>query len=166
MFYAEQEKLLKIVISGKILDKLKFPFALWTSRAVQQVINWIFSVTNQGKVSFMIYNQTIYAQIFIKFCRSLIKGTGKKIYLILDNLCVHHRRIVKQGIAQQHQKIELFFSPLCSPEHNQNEKITFNLKAISHSGVPAPTKGQQKSKAILHLRMLQKKPNRVKKYSK
>jgi hypothetical protein len=46
-------------------------------------------------------------QVFIKFCRRLFKDVGQKIYLILDNLRIHHRRMVKQWVAQHYDKIEL-----------------------------------------------------------
>jgi transposase len=63
-------------------------------------------------------------------------------------------------------KIELFFLPSYSPELNPDEYLNCDLKAGVHPGVPARTKGQLKKKAISHLRMLQKKPKRVKKYFK
>ena len=134
--------------------------------AKRERINLISSVTNQGKVRFMIYNKTMNAQVFIKFCRRLIKDAGKKIYLILDNLRVHHSRQVKDWVERHHEKIELFFLPSYSPELNPDEYLNCDLKAGVHLGVPARSKGQLKSKALSHLRMLQKKPNRVKKYFK
>lgn len=42
--------------------------------------------------------------------------------------------------------------------------LNYDLKAGVRSGVLARTKGQLQNKAISHLRMLQKKPKRVKKY--
>jgi hypothetical protein len=60
----------------------------------------------------------------------------------------------------------LFFLPSYSPELNPDEYLNCDLKAGVHSGVPARTRDQLKNKAISHLRMLQKKPKRVKKYFK
>lgn len=45
--------------------------------------NMISTVTNQGKVEFMIYTETMNADMFIKFLKQLIKGRESKIYLIL-----------------------------------------------------------------------------------
>jgi len=132
--------------------------------AKRESVSLISSVTNQGKVRFMIYDKTMNAQIFIKFCRRLIKDADKKIYLILDNLRVHHSRLVNQWVEQHQEKIELFFLPSYSPELNPDEYLNCDLKAGVHSGPPARSKDQLKSKAISHLRMVQKKPNRVKKY--
>lgn len=129
-------------------------------------INLISSITNQGKVRFMIYKKNMNAQLFIKFLERLIKDAGRKIYLILDNLRVHHSKIVKAWVEEHKDKIELFFLPSYSPELNPDEYLNCDLKAGVHSGVPARTKGKLKAKALSHLRMLQKKPDRVQKYFK
>jgi hypothetical protein len=44
--------------------------------------------------------------------------------------------------------------------------LNCDLKDGVHSGVPARSKKQLTKKAISHLRMLQKRPDRVKKYFK
>ena len=68
---------------------------------------------------------------------------------------------------QEHEdQIELFFLPSYSPELNPDEYLNCDLKAGVHSGVPARSKGQLAKKTISHLRMIQKKPKRVKKYFK
>ena len=134
--------------------------------AKKERVNLISSITNQGKVRFMIYNQTMNSQTFIKFCTRLIKDADKKVFLILDNLRVHHSHIVKDWIDQNKEKIELFFLPSYSPELNPDEYLNCDLKAGVHSGTPARSKSELKSKALSHLRMLQKKPRRVAKYFK
>ena len=90
----------------------------------------------------------------------------KRFFLILDNLRVHHSRLVKQWVEQHQKQIELFFLPSYSIELNPDEYLNCDLKAGVHSGVPARSKGKLKSKVISHLRMLQKKPDRVIKYFK
>jgi len=132
--------------------------------AKKQRINLISSITNQGKVRFMIYNQTMNSQTFIKFCKRLIKDADKKVFLILDNLRVHHSHIVKDWVEQNKEKIESFFLPSYSPELNPDEYLNCDLKAGVHSGAPARSKSQLKGKALSHLRMLQKRPTRVEKY--
>jgi len=114
----------------------------------------------------MIYKDTMNAKTFIKFMKRLVKEASQKIFLILDNLRVHHCGIVKQWVENNKEKIELFFLPSYSPELNPDEYLNCDLKAGVHSGVPAKSKNQLKKKAISHLRMVQKKPSRVKKYFK
>ncbi len=124
--------------------------------AKRERINLISSITNQGKVRFMIYKETMNAQRMIKFLERLIKDADRKVYLILDNLRVHHSKILKAWVECHKDQIELFFLPSYSPELNPDEYLNCDLKAGVHSGVPARTKGKIKSKALSHLRMLQK----------
>jgi transposase len=132
--------------------------------AKRERINLISSITNQGKVRFMIYNNSMNAKTFIKFMKRLIKDATRKIFLILDNLRVHHAYVVREWLDNHTHQIELFFLPSYSPELNPDEYLNCDLKAGVHSGVPARTKAQLQKKAISHLRLLQKKPKRVQKY--
>ena len=129
-------------------------------------VNLISTVTNQGKVRFMVYDSKMNSQTLIKFMERLIKSSEKKIFLILDNLKVHHSYMVKDWIEEHKNQIEIFFLPSYSPELNPDEYLNCDLKVGVHSGVPARTKGQLKRKAISHLRKLQKLPGRVSKYFK
>ena len=129
-------------------------------------VNLISSVTNQGKVRFMVYKKRMNSQTLIKFMRRLIKDSDKKIFLILDNLKVHHSHLVKDWLKEHEEKIEVFFLPSYSPELNPDEYLNCDLKSGVHSGVPARSKKELKRKAISHLRKLQKLPGRVKTYFK
>lgn len=129
-------------------------------------INMISSVTNQGKVEFMIYKETMNADMFIKFLKQLIKDKKRKIYLILDNLRVHHSKIVKAWVAKNKEHIELYFLPSYSPEKNPDEYLNCDLKQ-GLSQKPSP-KNQEKLRDNLqeHMDMLQSNQQRVKKYFK
>lgn len=129
-------------------------------------INMISSVTNQGKVRFMLYQDAMNAKTLIKFMRRLVKDTDRKVFLILDNLRAHHSKPVKAWLEKNIEKIEVFYLPAYSPELNPDEYLNRDLKMGVHSGKPPRTKEQLKSKSIRHLRMLQKKPARVQNYFK
>ena len=129
-------------------------------------VNLISTVTNQGKVRFMVYDSKMNSQTLIKFMGRLIKDSEKKIFLILDNLKVHHSYMVKDWIKEHENRIEVFFLPSYSPELNPDEYLNCDLKVGVHSSIPARTKKQLKKKAISHLRKLQKLPGRVMKYFK
>jgi transposase len=126
--------------------------------------NMISSITNQGKVEFMIYSGTMNADRFLKFLRQLIKNRERKIYLILDNLKVHHSKIVKKWVKKNERTIELFFLPSYSPEKNPDEYLNCDLK-YGVSEKPAP-RNEDKLKSIVnqHMTMLQNNSKRVKKY--
>lgn len=126
--------------------------------------NMISTVTNQGKVQFMIYSENMNSDKFIEFLTQLIKNNEQKIFLILDNLRVHHSYIVKDWVKENQEKIELFFLPAYSPEKNPDEYLNCDLKQ-GLSSKPAP-KNQEKLKENLenHMVMLVQNPERVKKY--
>lgn len=126
--------------------------------------NMISAITNQGKVRFKVFDGTMNTDILIDFCKRLIKASKRKVFLILDNLRVHHAKIFKAWLAQHSEEIEVFYLPSYSPELNPDEYLNCDLKAGVHSGKPARNKGQLKKKVMSHMRMLQKKPRRVAKY--
>ena len=124
-------------------------------------LNMISTITNQGKVRFMTYEGTMNAQRFIVFLKRLIKGSARKIYLILDNLKVHQSKIVKAWAEKNTDEIELLYLPSYSPEINPDEYLNNDLK----SGIglkPTPKNHKQmKSNVKSHMIFLQKNPKRV-----
>jgi len=131
-----------------------------------QRVNLISTVTNQGKVRFMIYKDKMNSQTLIRFMKRLIKDSDRKVLLILDNLRVHHSHMVKDWLKDHKAEIEVFFLPSYSPELNPDEYLNCDLKIGVHSKVPARTKEQLAKKTLSHLRKLQKMPRRVKNYFK
>ncbi len=66
----------------------------------------------------------------------------RKVYLILDNLRVHHSKLVKKWVEKNKDEIELFYLPSYSPEKNPDEYLNCDLK-YDLSDKPSP-KNQQK----------------------
>lgn len=88
----------------------------------------------------MLYRNTMNAKTLIKFLKRLIKDVVQKIYLIFDNLRVHHSKVVNEWLEAHKKQIELFFFPSYSPELNPDEYLNCDLKAGVHSGVPTRSK--------------------------
>jgi transposase len=124
----------------------------------------ISTATNQGKVRWKVFEGAMNAEVLIDFFKRLVKDADRKVFLILDNLKVHHARPVKQWLARHVEQIEVFYLPSYSPELNPDECLNADLKAGVTHRAPARTKGQLKKAAISHLRKLQKSPTRVRKY--
>jgi transposase len=91
-------------------------------------VNMISSITNQGKVQFMIYSDSMNADKFIEFLEHLTKSSEKKIFLIVDNLRVHHSKIVTEWVLKNKENIALFYLPSYSPERNPDEYLNCDLK--------------------------------------
>ena len=129
-------------------------------------INMISSITNQGKVRFMLYREKMASQVFIKFMSRLIKDAPRKVFLIVDNLRVHHGKKVKEWLDANKEKIEVFYLPSYSPELNPDEYLNGNLKNKIRSGIPARNEKDIVSKTRSFMKTLQKRPQHVKKYFK
>lgn len=127
-------------------------------------VNMISAITNQGKVKFRFFDGTMNADVLIDFMMRLVNDAKRKVFLILDNLRVHHSKPVKEWLEEHKAMIEVFYLPAYSPELNPDEYLNCDLKGGVHSGKPARNKEQLRKKASKHMRMLQRKPARVKKY--
>lgn len=126
--------------------------------------NMISSVTNRGKVRWMVYRDSFNAVVFIKFMSRLIKDARRKIILIVDNLRVHHCKPVKAWAAQHANEIQLAFLPSYSPEHNPDEYLNCDLKS-SMGKKPSPrTQSDLENNLKQHMRMLSKSPERAASY--
>ena len=129
-------------------------------------VNMISSITNQGKVRFMLYRETMTSQVLIKFLSRLIKDSTQKVFLILDNLRVHHSKIVKKWLSKREDKIEIIFLPPYSPEVNPDEYLNGDLKQRIRSGIPVKTIDDIKKKTRSFMKMLQCRPKHVMNYFK
>jgi transposase len=88
----------------------------------------------------------------------------QKIFLILDNLRVHHSKLVKQWLASHAEQIEVFYLPSYSPELNPDELLNDDLKQRVTTVAPARTKRGLTQSAVRALRSVQKQPQRVRSY--
>lgn len=126
--------------------------------------NMISSVTNQGKVRWMVYRDNFNADVFIKFMGRLIRDAGRKIILIVDNLRVHHCKPVKEWVASRSELIELAFLPSYSPEHNPDEYLNCDLKSALGRKPSPRTQADLEANLKSHMRMLSKSPKRAAAY--
>ena len=127
-------------------------------------INMISAINNEGKVRFMFYKENMNSKRLITFMKRLIKDTGRKVYLILDNLKVHHSHLVSGWLEKHKDEIEVFYLPSYSPELNPDEYLNNSLKGRVHSGVRAQNVIQLESKARKHMRHLQNDRSKVRRF--
>jgi len=105
-------------------------------------LSMIATVTNQGKTRWMLTDGALNHEKLIKFFESLVKGAGKKIFLILDNLGVHHCEPVKAWLAENMDKMAVFYLPNYSSELNPEERLNAESKPVIRSKVPVLTKAK------------------------
>lgn len=130
----------------------------------RQKLSMIATVTNQGKARWMIIDEAFNSDKLIEFLEALIKDADKKVFLILDNLRVHHSKPVKKWAEEHKDKIELFYLPSYSPELNPEERLNADLKHAIYTKVPVRTKAKLRAATTEHMQALEKSPERVKKF--
>ncbi len=65
----------------------------------------------------------------ISFMNAIIKtAAGRRVYLILDNLKVHHSNKVSAWVKEHEAQIRLFHLPPYCPEYNPDEYLNNDLK--------------------------------------
>lgn len=134
--------------------------------ARKESIGLISTVTNQGQMRFMVYRNAMNAAVMKKFLQRLVKDAGRKVFLIVDNLKVHHSKPVKEWLALHQEQIEVFYLPAYCPELNPDEYLNNDLKSGVYGAEAVRTRPQLTKKAVSHLRSLQKQPQRVQQFFK
>jgi transposase len=127
----------------------------------RQRLSMIATVTNQGCTRWQIIDGNFDSDRLIEFLGLLIKDAKKKVFLILDNLRVHHSKLVKAWLEENKENIECFYLPSYSPELNPEERLNSDLKQAIGSKVPVRTKEKLRAAANDHMTMLENNPERV-----
>ena len=134
-------------------------------QAQKMHINMISAISNQGKLHFLLYSDAINSDRLISFIEAIVKTSGgRKVYLILDNLKVHHSKKVSEWVEEHQNQIRLFHLPPYSPEYNPDEYLNNDLKRSI--GTQAMVKNVQELEANTSEFMdaLSADPNHVKAY--
>ena len=124
-------------------------------------VNMLSAINEQGGVRFMVYQGTMDQQRLIQFLRRLLSTARQKIFLILDNLKVHHGKLVAAWLEKHREKIEVFFLPPYAPEYNPDEYLNHGLKLSVHTGQLPHTAKDITHKIHSYMRMLQHNPSLV-----
>ena len=138
------------------------PVVVRTARRVTQ--SMISAVSNRGLLRFMFYEAALNADRFIAFLRRLIKDAGQKVFLIVDNLKVHHASKVKTWAAAHAHEIELFYLPAYAPDHNPDEYLNNDLKQKLRQQPQPATKDALVKNTRAVLRAIQRSPRRIQAY--
>ena len=86
--------------------------------------NMLSAISNRGKLRFVLYKDNMNADMFIDFMRRLVHDSRKKVFLVLDNLRVHHAKEVSAWLEKHREDIEVFYLPSYAPEHNPDELLS------------------------------------------
>jgi transposase len=117
------------------------------------------AVSNRGSARWMVYKGALDAALLIRFLKRLVRSMkGRKVYLILDNLKVHHSKPVKAWLEKHQEVIAVHHLPSYSPELNPDEHLNRALKG-KLGQLPAAKDERSLQKQIIgQLRSCQKQP--------
>jgi transposase len=125
-------------------------------------INMISAITNTGKSMFSLYDESIKINSFIEFCKKVIDSNNdKKVFLIVDNLRVHHAKLVKAWEEEHKDKIKLFYLPAYSPDYNPDEYLNQDYKQSANKYELPTTQKQLHSNTEKYMLSLQQNPQKV-----
>lgn len=82
---------------------------------------------------------TINAERFISLLEGLIQHANRKIYLVVDNLRVHHAKKVQAWMLGREHQIELMFLPSYAPNSNPDEILHDDVKTALRTGPASGT---------------------------
>ena len=102
--------------------------------------------------------------VFKDFLTRLNREIKGKIFLVVDNLKVHHARYLAEKLESRSRMPELFYLPGCSPELNPDEYLNRDLNAgLAEQNLPA-SKDALRQSVEMHMRKRQSAPDSIKKF--
>jgi transposase len=100
-------------------------------------VNQISAISNEGTLRFMTYKGSLNAAVFLLFLQGLILGASRKILLIADRLQAHKTPEVVAWLAENKERIEVFYLPPYAPELNPVEYLNNDMKGeVNKRGLP------------------------------
>lgn len=90
-------------------------------RAKRVRVPMISTVTNRGTLRFMHFTGSMNNDRLIRFFKRLTRDSDRQVFVILDNLRVHHSQKVTAWVANHNDAIEVFYRPSYSPERHPDE---------------------------------------------
>ena len=126
--------------------------------------NMISTVTNRGRLAFMIFAERFNATVFLRFLKRLIRLVHRKILLILDRHSVHLSAQANRWLARHRRQIELFFLPSYSPALNPDELLNQDVKSNALGRRRPQNLVEMTNDLRTYLRSTQRRPDIVKSY--
>lgn len=129
-------------------------------------INMISAITNTGKTMFSLYDESINVDRFIEFLQKVIDSSDKKVYMIVDNLRVHHAKLVTAWVEKHKKEIALFYLPPYSPEFNPDEYLNQDYKRNANKNNIPFTQVQLRKNTEKYMMELSQNEEKVAKFFK
>ena len=107
--------------------------------------NFISAVGNKGELYFEFFRGPMNADLFKDFIKRLVRELGTTVFLIVDNLKVHHATCLQRWLEKVRKRVRLFYLPSYSPEMNPDEYVNRDTKAhVAEMAIPNDVKGMER----------------------
>lgn len=124
-------------------------------------IEMLSAISKRGKLHFLLYKDSMNSEKLIDFMTRLVADSKNKVFLILDNLRVHHSKAVAAWLEGHKNQIELFFLPPYAPEYNPDELLNSDIKRNAGARLSPRTQEELESNVQSRLAYLSAAPNHV-----
>ena len=91
-------------------------------------LNMVSAISNKGHLQFMILDGRFNGEVFKTFLQQMIKYSRQKIYFVTDGHPAHKTKMLNDWLAENKDRIEVFFLPPYSPELNPQEYVNQDVK--------------------------------------
>ncbi len=124
-------------------------------------INMLSAVSKRGKLRFVLYKDNMNSDKLIDFMHRLVHDSTKKVFLILDNLRVHHSKKMQAWLEKHKEEIEVFYLPPYAPEYNPDELVNSDLKRSVGKKASSQSVDELEHNVRSHLKSLQLNPSKI-----
>lgn len=75
--------------------------------------NMISTITNRGRLYFMVFKERFTERVFIRFLKRLRRQVGRKVVLIVDEHPAHKAGETTRWLKSQEEHLQVYFLPQC-----------------------------------------------------
>lgn len=126
--------------------------------------NMLSTVTNRGKLFFMVFRGRFTAGVLIGFLRRLVRQVKAKTFLIVDRHPAHRSKALQRWLDKHAQRIQIFYLPPYSPELNPDELLNQDVKTNAVGRRRPENQGEMVADVRAYLRSTQRQPHIVRSY--
>lgn len=123
--------------------------------------NMISTITNKGRLAFMLFKENFDATVFLRFLARLVRQVPQKVFLILDGHSAHKAALTRHWLEKHSDRIEVFFLPTYAPDLNPDELLNHDVKANALGRRRPATRTEMMGGVRSYLRSTQRRPDIV-----
>jgi transposase len=129
-------------------------------------VNVISAISNSGKARFMLSHKAVNAQVFKTFLSRLMRSCPACVFLIVDNLRVHHAKVLQPWLEKKRMRLRLFYLPSYSPDLNPVEYLNQDMKRAFNRAPGARDKAQLGANVRKHMAKRVRQPKVIRNFVK